>query len=251
MWHNDILQDILHHDCVADEYDGLYVYPRKYRFLAHEVLEDLQNIFGLQQGAHILDLGSGTGAIAIPLSKHFKVYALEPSRRMLVRTMAKGIENCVQAIASAIPFKPRSFDGVVSSKTLHHIPDSLLRPTLMEVHNVLKENGVFYIIEDHVFEGPMAEIESRVAKRIMPQRYPSGIPTHSPHEHGITFNRLKNALNATGFTIKHKELSFYYPYRMIEFIKDENLAYNLWKLPKKLPILKRLGGVVKVGCIKR
>jgi len=75
----------------------------------------------------ILDLGSGTGYLAIEIAKRtssLQVYGIDLSRQMvkIARRHAKGVENAqfVFGNAANLPFKDDSIDLVISTGASHH-----------------------------------------------------------------------------------------------------------------------------------
>jgi ubiquinone/menaquinone biosynthesis C-methylase UbiE len=75
----------------------------------------------------ILDLGSGTGYLAIEVAKRspsLQVYGIDLSRQMvkIARRHAQGVDNArfVFGNAAKLPFKDNSIDLVISTGALHH-----------------------------------------------------------------------------------------------------------------------------------
>jgi ubiquinone/menaquinone biosynthesis C-methylase UbiE len=84
-------------------------------------------------GELILDVGSGTGRYALELLRRgARAVGVEPSTGMLAvaqeRRAPAGGPSYVRAAGEALPFRPRSFDGVVIVTTLEFAadPDALL-----------------------------------------------------------------------------------------------------------------------------
>lgn len=91
------------YDSLAVGYDELY---------GEEQERKLKKIAHLIKG-RVLDIGAGTGIVA----KHFPdVVSFDPSTEMLKR--AHGMK--VLGKAEYLPFKPGSFDTIVSLTALHH-----------------------------------------------------------------------------------------------------------------------------------
>ena len=100
----------------------------------------------------ILDLGSGTGYVAIEIARRspsLKVYGVDLSRQMvkIARRRAKGIDN-VQFVfgnAAALPFGDNSIDLVISTGASHHWRTPRL--VFDECHRVLRNGGEAWIYD--------------------------------------------------------------------------------------------------------
>lgn len=93
--------------------------------------------------AHILDVGTGTGRISIPLLQHgADLIGCDISSKMLSRLQEKlPSARIAQADASVLPFSTANFDAVLTVHVLHLIPP--WREALHEFRRVLKPNGVY------------------------------------------------------------------------------------------------------------
>jgi demethylmenaquinone methyltransferase/2-methoxy-6-polyprenyl-1,4-benzoquinol methylase/phosphoethanolamine N-methyltransferase len=100
-------------------------------------------------GEHVLDVGCGTGSLAIALKSRVgagKVAGIDPSAEMIEFAKGKAAKvgsdvDFQVAVIEALPFPDASFDLVTSSLMLHHLPDQLKRKGLAEVRRVLKQSG--------------------------------------------------------------------------------------------------------------
>ena len=104
----------------------------------------------LEPGESVLDIGCGTGSLAIAAKRHVgpagQVYGIDPSPQMLARANSKakraGAEIFFkQAFAQALPFPDAQFDTVLSSVMLHHLPRKVRQGAIKEVRRVLKPGG--------------------------------------------------------------------------------------------------------------
>jgi demethylmenaquinone methyltransferase / 2-methoxy-6-polyprenyl-1,4-benzoquinol methylase len=104
---------------------------------------------GLTHGMHVLDVGAGTGALALSATQVVgacgSVTALEPSRGMLQETVRKCVRPAVQGTAEHLPFADNSFDMVTMGYALRHIAE--LHVAFHEYQRVLKPGGSVLMLE--------------------------------------------------------------------------------------------------------
>lgn len=97
----------------------------------------------------VLDVGCGTGTIALELAPHAKhVHGLDISRAMIDIARGKaqegGVDNVTFAAATLdddLPFEPESFGVICAYNLLHLVPD--MERTLAQIHGLLKPGGTF------------------------------------------------------------------------------------------------------------
>jgi ubiquinone/menaquinone biosynthesis C-methylase UbiE len=109
----------------------------------------------------ILDLGSGTGYLAIETAKRspgLQVYGIDLSRQMvkIARRHAKGVDNArfVFGNAARLPFKDNSIDLVVSTGASHHW--KMPRLVFEECYRIVKPGQEAWIYDGcpEVFANP-------------------------------------------------------------------------------------------------
>ena len=100
----------------------------------------------------IVDLGSGTGYLAIKIAKKapgLQVYGIDLSRQMvkIARRHAQGVENVRFEFgnAAALPFEDDSIDFIVSTGSLHHWNKPV--KVFDECYRVLKKDGEGWIYD--------------------------------------------------------------------------------------------------------
>lgn len=121
------------------------IYDRRHGATADEGgLRQICDAARLEIGSTILDVGAGTGRVAIPLfDLGYKVTAVEPSAGMLEQLRLKADGRPIEihlSQGSDIPAAPASFDAVAIARLLYLTPD--WRLILDEAARVLKPDGV-------------------------------------------------------------------------------------------------------------
>jgi putative AdoMet-dependent methyltransferase len=107
---------------------------------------------GVGRGHVVVDLGTGTGSLAIAAARlNAKVHAVDVSRPMLERAQAKAGAANVDGIefhhAGFLTYRhpPGTADFVFSQFALHHLPDFWKQAALAGVASMLRRGGVFYL----------------------------------------------------------------------------------------------------------
>lgn len=155
--------------------------------------EKTLELAGLTTGESILDVGCGTGTLAIAAKSHVgsagKVCGIDASPEMVTRARKKakkaGADVAFEtAFVEKLPFPDATFDVVLSTTMLHHLPDKARRQCLREARRVLKPAGRLLAVD---FGGPVSERRSWVAKL---------------HRHGqIDISRLTPLVTEAGLKI--------------------------------------------------
>jgi SAM-dependent methyltransferase len=105
-------------------------------------------------GADVLDVGCGNGALARELAAHgAQVTALEISESQLAAARAAddGSVRLLVGRAEALPVPDASVDVVVFRASLHHVDPDQMSAALTEAARVLRPGGIVYAAE------PLAE----------------------------------------------------------------------------------------------
>jgi len=164
------------HDCgvtsIADHYDRLAVgYERWWAPVlapaARGLADELASLGAERPDACVLDVGTGTGTLAIELVQRFPALhvtgadasggmldeARATARRSLSRDDARRLDF-VRAEAAELPFDDGAFDAVVSSFVFQIVPNR--HGALREVRRVLRRDGLVALVtwlgDDTVFE---------------------------------------------------------------------------------------------------
>jgi ubiquinone/menaquinone biosynthesis C-methylase UbiE len=123
--------------------------------LLGQVLDDLS------AGGRIVDVGAGTGTLAIALSAAApgaEVVGVDGDPEVLAIARAKAGAEFVEwrhARADPLPFTDGSCDRVVMSLLLHHLDASGKGAALAEAYRVLREGGRLHIADWGRPQGPL------------------------------------------------------------------------------------------------
>ena len=121
--------------------------------------EKLLQLGRIKDGERILDVGCGTGTLAIAAKRHVGqtgvVYGVDASPEMLARAEKKARRARVEVLfrsglAEALPFEDSFFDAALSTVMLHHLPVKTRRQCAVEIRRVLKPGGRVLAVD---FEG--------------------------------------------------------------------------------------------------
>lgn len=116
---------------------------------AKKIADAINKRVSLTYDMEILDFGVGTGLLGFDIATRVKnVYGVDTSKSMLEKLKAKNTpELTIETYNQDIVINPidRTFDGLVSSMTLHHVED--LKVFFETIYNNI-ENGGFIAIAD-------------------------------------------------------------------------------------------------------
>jgi ubiquinone/menaquinone biosynthesis C-methylase UbiE len=137
-------------DLLTPLYDPLLWLMRETRFKT-DLVEQAQ----LTQGSRVLDVGCGTGTLAImvkQLHSEAEVVGIDADSKILGIARAKAAKAGInlmldQGMADQLPYADSSFDRVLSSLFFHHLKSANKRRTLREVFRVLCSGGRFDVVD--------------------------------------------------------------------------------------------------------
>ncbi len=110
----------------------------------------------LEAGDSVLDVGCGTGALAIAARDRVgsggQVCGVDPSPEMVARARGKAAKAGADvrfetATVEALPFADATFDAVLSTLMLHHLREEGRRQGIGEIARVLKPGGSFLAVD--------------------------------------------------------------------------------------------------------
>ena len=121
----------------------------------------------IEPGHRVLDLGCGTGTLAILMKRlqpRAEVAGLDADPEMLAQARAKaeraGVElELSEGFSTELPYKDRRFDRVLSTLFFHHLDPEPKRETAREIARVLKRTGELHVAD----WGPPSDPAMRVA----------------------------------------------------------------------------------------
>jgi ubiquinone/menaquinone biosynthesis C-methylase UbiE len=153
--------------------------------------ERLIELAALEQGQSVLDIGCGTGTLAIAATRHVgpsgTVRGIDASPQMIARATRKAAKADAPvtfqlAVAEQLPFPDARFDVVLSTLMLHHLPRKTREQCANEIRRVLKPGGRVLVVD---FGKPQAR---------------GGLVAHF-HRHGhVAVEDIETMLATLGFT---------------------------------------------------
>ena len=155
----------LGNDLLTPLYDPLLWFMRESRFKT-DLIEQAQ----ISNGNRVLDVGCGTGTLAImakQLHPETEVIGIDADSKILGIARAKAARIGIklmfdQGMADQLPYADSSFDRVLSSLFLHHLTTENKLHTFREVFRVLRTGGRFDVVDF----GPPRTLYSRLLARI-------------------------------------------------------------------------------------
>ena len=135
--------------------------------------EGLVQLARLESGESALDVGCGTGALAIAAKNRVgsggQVCGVDPSTEMVARAGRKATRAGVDvrfetAAVEALPFPDATFDAVLSSLMLHHLTDEGRGQGIAEIARVLKPGGKFLAVDIGGTDGKQRSLLHRIRR---------------------------------------------------------------------------------------
>jgi ubiquinone/menaquinone biosynthesis C-methylase UbiE len=156
--------------------------------------EKLLGLVRLKTGEAVLDVGCGTGTLAITAKRQVgptgTVYGIDASPEMIAKADKKARKAGVEIVfkngfAQSLPFPDAQFDVVLTTLMLHHLPGKARGESAVEMRRVLKPGGRVLAVD---FGGAEREKKSFLG--------------HFHHRHGhVSLDKIIALLSKAGLEI--------------------------------------------------
>ena len=162
----------------AQEPGALIHWPRRYDLLVtvlfagrgQRVRATIADAVGLVPGQQVLDVGCGTGTLAVALARRVGpagwVAGVDASSEMIAAAKVKAGRANIDvhfevAAAQQLPFADATFDVVTTSLTIHHVPEADRLMAVRELLRVLRSGGQLLIAEFQAPTRPVGKAATR------------------------------------------------------------------------------------------
>jgi SAM-dependent methyltransferase len=131
-----------------------------------EIRREIADLAQLRAGESVLDVGCGTGTLALEVRERLgvtgRVYGIDPSTQMIAYARQKAVRrglsiNFQPGVVEHLAFPDRSFDVVLCTWTIHHLPGTNKRQGLAEIARVLKPGGRLLLVDSALDNLPLPE----------------------------------------------------------------------------------------------
>jgi demethylmenaquinone methyltransferase/2-methoxy-6-polyprenyl-1,4-benzoquinol methylase/phosphoethanolamine N-methyltransferase len=139
--------------------------------------EESVDLAEIKSGDCVLDVGCGTGNLTIAAKLRAgstgQVHGIDAAPEMIQEAGCKAARRGLDvdfrvAVVEELPFPDSTFDVVLSSLMLHHLPEAVKRKGFAEIRRVLKPGGRFFAVDlDFSSRGILARILQVVSRHHM------------------------------------------------------------------------------------
>ena len=139
-------------------YDLMEWYHEAFSFRGQlrELRQRTANLARIQPGDALLDVGCGTGTLALEVQRRVgsagRITGVDPGAEQIARAHAKAARRNAPiefqvGVIEQLPFPDQTFDVVLSTLMMHHLPAPLKHQGLAEIARVLKPSGRLVIAD--------------------------------------------------------------------------------------------------------
>jgi ubiquinone/menaquinone biosynthesis C-methylase UbiE len=134
------------------EFCDIFVFRGQLR----ELRQRTANLARIEPGEQVLDVGCGTGTLAMEVQRRVgsagRVAGIDPGTEQIARARSKAARRHAPVefqigVIEQLPFPDQTFDVVLSTLMMHHLPAGLKRQGLAEIARVLKPGGRLVIAD--------------------------------------------------------------------------------------------------------
>jgi ubiquinone/menaquinone biosynthesis C-methylase UbiE len=135
---------------------GWFIDTFLFRGQVRELRQRTATLARLHPGEQALDVGCGTGMLALEVQRRVgragRVAGVDPSPEQIARARSKAARRNLPidfqiGVIEHLAFPDQTFDVVLSTLMMHHLPASLKRQGLAEIARVLKPGGRLVIAD--------------------------------------------------------------------------------------------------------
>jgi ubiquinone/menaquinone biosynthesis C-methylase UbiE len=218
------MKSSLSFDHAASFYDSTRDLPEPGATLGIQAILDIT-----KPGAHILDVGTGTGRISVPLlERGADLFGCDLSTKMMAQLRQKfPPARLVQADASQLPFPGQHFDALLTCHVMHLVGP--WREALREYRRLLKPGGVYINVR--------TEQEGESVRKQMRDFWQSRVKAHGANSlrpGAQSEKELQSELSKMGTEVRQVEVvRFLRTYSVREVIQDtaNRTHSHTWGIP--------------------
>ena len=223
--------------------DKMYFYERHFA----DVFDEKMNMYDLRmrlklvygdflkenlQGKKLLDAGCGTGYFSkAAVERGADVTSMDLGENLLAKVKEKCNSTCVKGSILEMPFEDNSFDYVISSEVIEHVPAPL--DAIPEIYRVLKPDGTMVLTTPNKHWHFAIDIAN--AMKLRPYQ---GL------ENWVSLQELRNSALEAGFKVVDESGLHLFPF--VTALSHPVLNFfHRWRRPLRTMMLN-----IAIKCVK-